>query len=35
MVYFASYAPDIIKLGFVVGVAASGIYNFAGKIGSK
>ncbi len=28
MVYFARYAPEIIKFGFIVGVGASGIYDF-------
>jgi len=28
MVYFARFAPDIIKFGFIVGVGASGIYDF-------
>lgn len=28
MVYFAQYAPEIVKLGFIVGVGASGIYDF-------
>ena len=28
MVYFASYAPDIVKLGFLVGIGAAGIYDF-------
>jgi len=27
-IYFATYAPDIIKAGFVIGVGAAGIYDF-------
>jgi len=26
MVYFAQYAPELLKMGFIVGVGASGIY---------
>jgi len=28
MIYFAQYAPELVKQGFVIGVAASGIYDF-------
>lgn len=32
-IYFATYAPEIVKLGFIIGITASGIYDIrVGKV---